>query len=179
MLLDEISYDEMIEMASVGTGVMHSRSVAIGKRYNVKIRIRNMANDNPGTIITHEVPQMEGILVSGATIQKDMAKIGLAGIPNVPGTAAQIFARLAEAKVVIDDIIQTEISHEKANLSFMVRKSDLAAAKKVANELKAELGSATASSSATTSPWFPPSAWECDRSTASPSGCSAPWPRPR
>lgn len=139
-LLDEISYDEMIEMASVGAGILHSRSVAIAKRYNVKIHIRNIANDNPGTIITHEVPQMEGILVSGATIQKDMAKIGLAGIPNVPGTAAQIFARLAEAKVVIDDIIQTEISHEKANLSFMVRKSDLAAAKKVATELKNELG---------------------------------------
>lgn len=139
VLLDEISYDEMIEMASLGTGVMHSRSVAIGKRYNVKIRIRNMANENPGTIITHEVPQMEGILVSGATIQKDMAKIGMAGIPNVPGTAAQIFARLAEAKVVIDDIIQTEISHEKANLSFMVRKTNLEAAKKVANQMKAEL----------------------------------------
>ncbi|MGE5293903.1 MAG: aspartate kinase [Solirubrobacterales bacterium] len=139
-LLDEISYDEMIEMASVGTGLLHIRSVAIGKRYNVKIRIRNIANDNPGTIITHEVPQMEGILVSGATIQKDMAKIGLQGIPNVPGTAAKIFARLAEAHVVIDDIIQTEISHEKANLSFMVRKSDLETAKKVAAELKAELG---------------------------------------
>jgi len=129
----------MSEMASLGAGVMHIRSVAIGKRYNVKIRIRNSENDNPGTIITHEVPQMEGILVSGATIQKDMAKIGIAGIPNVPGTAAKIFARLAEAKVVVDDIIQTEISHEKANISFMVRKSDVEAARKVATELKAEL----------------------------------------
>jgi len=138
-LLDEISFDEMIEMASLGAGVMHSRSVAIGKRYNVKIRIRNSENDNPGTIITHEVPQMEGILVSGATIQKDMAKIGIAGIPNIPGTAAKIFARLAEAKVVVDDIIQTEISHEKANISFMVRKSDVEAARKVATKLKAEL----------------------------------------
>lgn len=82
---------------------------------------------------------MEGILVSGATIQKDMAKIGIAGIPNVPGTAARIFARLAEAKVVVDDIIQTEISHEKANMSFMVKKSDVETAQQVANELKAEL----------------------------------------
>jgi len=138
-LLDEISYDEMIEMASLGAGVMHTRSVAIGKRYNVRIRIRNSNNDNPGTIITHEVPQMEGILVSGATIQKDMAKIGIGGIPNIPGTAAKVFARLAEAKVVVDDIIQTEISHEKANLSFMVKKSDVQAAQEVANELKAEL----------------------------------------
>jgi aspartate kinase len=129
----------MIELAGLGAGVMHSRSVAIGKRYNVRIRIRNSENDNPGTIITHEVPQMEGILVSGATIQKDMAKIGIAGIPNVPGTAARIFARLAEAKVVVDDIIQTEISHEKANMSFMVKKSDVETAQQVANELKAEL----------------------------------------
>jgi len=82
---------------------------------------------------------MEGILVSGATIQKDMAKIGMAAIPNVPGTAAHIFARLAEAKVIIDDIIQTEISHEKANLSFMVSKQDVQTARKVANELKDEL----------------------------------------
>jgi len=138
-MLDEISYDEMIEMAGLGAGVMHSRSVAIGKRYNVRIRIRNSESDNPGTIITHEVPQMEGILVSGATIQKDMAKIGIGGIPNIPGTAAKIFARLAEAKVVVDDIIQTEISHEKANMSFMVKKSDVETARKVANELKTEL----------------------------------------
>jgi len=139
VLLDEISYDEMIEMAGLGASVMHTRSVAIGKRYNVRIRIRNSNNDNPGTIITHEVPQMEGILVSGATIQKDMAKIGMAGIPNVPGTAAHIFARLAEAKVVIDDIIQTEISHEKANLSFMVAKRDVQTARKEADRLKQEL----------------------------------------
>ena len=137
-MLDEISYDEMIEMASLGAGAMHIRSVAIGKRYNVRIRIRNMANDKPGTIITHEVPQMEGILVSGATIQKDMAKIGMAGIPNIPGKAAQIFARLAAAHVVIDDIIQTEISSEKANMSFMVAKQDVQKAKEVANQLKAE-----------------------------------------
>jgi aspartate kinase len=82
--LDEISYDEMLEMASLGAGVMHIRSVAIGKRYNVRIHVRNSQNNHPGTIITHEVPQMEGILVSGATIQQDMAKISLIGIPNVP-----------------------------------------------------------------------------------------------
>jgi len=137
--LDEISYDEMLEMASLGAGVMHIRSVAVGKRYNVRIHVRNSENENPGTIITHEVPQMEGILVSGATIQTDMAKIGLIGIPNVPGTAAKVFARLAQAKVVVDDIIQTEISPEKATLSFMIGIDDLQTAKRVAEELKSEL----------------------------------------
>lgn len=139
IVLDQISYDEMLEMASLGAGEIHLRSVAFGKRYDVKIRVRNIANDNPGTIITREVPQMEGVLVSGATIQKDMAKIGLAGIPNVPGTAAMVFARLAAAKVVVNDIIQTEISPEKANLSFTVNKADLQTARQVAEELKAEL----------------------------------------
>jgi aspartate kinase len=139
VMLDEISYDEMLELASLGAGVMHIRSVAFGKRYNVKIRVRNSGNNNPGTIITQEVPQMEGVLVSGATIQKDMAKIGLIGVPNVPGTAAKVFARLAEAKVVVNDIIQTELGPEKANITFMVGTSDLQTAKEVAGELKAEL----------------------------------------
>jgi aspartate kinase len=130
----------MLEMTSLGAGVMHTRSVAFGKRYNVRIRVRNSASNSPGTIITHEVPQMEGVLVSGATIQADMAKIGLVGLPNVPGTAAMVFARLAAAKVVVNDIIQTEITAEKANLSFMVNTADLPAAKEVAQELKAELG---------------------------------------
>jgi aspartate kinase len=129
----------MLEMASLGAGVMHIRSVAVGKRYNVRIRVRNSNNDNPGTIITHEVPQMEGILVSGATIQKDMAKIGLGGIPNVPGMAAKVFARLAQAKVVVDDIIQTEIGPDKANLSFMVNTSQVETATKVSQEMQKEL----------------------------------------
>jgi aspartate kinase len=138
-MLSEISYDEMLEMAGLGAGVMNPRSVAIGKRYNVRIRVRNSGNDNPGTIITHEVPQMEGVVVAGATVQRDMAKIGMVGLDNVPGRAAKVFARLAQAKVVVHDIIQTEINPEKANLSFMVSTPDLDAAKAVAAELKDDM----------------------------------------
>ncbi len=140
VMLDEISFDEMLEMASLGAGVMHIRAVACGKRYNVNIRVRNSGNNNPGTIITHEVPQMEGVVVSGATIQKDMAKLSLIGVGNVPGNAATIFARLARAKVVVHDIIQTEVSPERANLSFMVAVPDLPMAKQVIQELTEELG---------------------------------------
>jgi aspartate kinase len=140
VMLDEISYDEILEMASLGAGGIPVRSVAVGKRYNVKIRLRNSDDDNPGTAITHEVPQMEGVVVSSATIQKDMAKISLIGVPNVPGTAAKVFARLAEAKVVVDDIIQTEISPEKANIAFLVAAAGLPTAKQVTEELKKELG---------------------------------------
>ena len=82
---------------------------------------------------------MEGVVVSGATIQRDMAKIGLVGIDNVPGNAAKVFAHLARAKVVVHDIVQTEISSEKANLSFMVGISDLIAAKEAVEQIKDEI----------------------------------------
>jgi aspartate kinase len=137
--MDEISYDEMLELASFGAGVMHPRAVEFGKKYDVKIHVRNSSNDTNGTIITHEVPHMEGVIVSGATIQKDMAKISLVGLDNIPGNAAKVFAHLAKAKVVVDDIIQTEISAEKANLSFVVTISDLDAAKKAVEEIKSEV----------------------------------------
>ncbi|MFB0524483.1 MAG: aspartate kinase [Phycisphaerae bacterium] len=137
--MDQISYDEMLEMASLGAGVVHNRAVGFGKKYDVKIHVRNSTNEKEGTIITHEVPQMEGVVVSGATIQKDMAKIGLVGVDNVPGNAAKIFSRLANAKVVVNDIVQTEISPEKANLSFMIGISDLATAKKAVEQIKDEV----------------------------------------
>jgi len=82
---------------------------------------------------------MEGVVVSGATIQRDMAKVGLVGVDNVPGNAARVFAHLARARVIVNDIIQTEISPEKANLSFMIEVSDLDAAKQAVEEIKGEV----------------------------------------
>ena len=137
--IDEISYDEMLELASFGAGVMHPRAIEFGKKYDVKIHVRSSSNETNGTIITHEVPYMEGVIVSGATVQKDMAKISLVGVDNIPGNAANVFAHLAKAKVVVNDIIQTEISPEKANLSFMINLSDLDAAKEAAGQIKDEV----------------------------------------
>ncbi len=133
--MDHISYDEMLELASLGSGVMHGRAVEFGKKYDVPIHVRSSMTDEPGTLITHEVPQMEGILVSGATIQKNLAKIGLVAVDNKPGNAAKIFAHLAAARVIVNDIIQTEISSEKANISFTVGSADLADAKKAIGEI--------------------------------------------
>jgi aspartate kinase len=134
--LDQISYDEMLEMASLGAGVMHPRAIEFGKKYDVKIHVRSSTKPIEGTIITHEVPQMEGVAVTGATIQRDMAKIGLVGVDNIPGNAAKVFAHLAKAKVVVNDIMQTEISPEKANLSFMIDHSDLAAAVEAVEQIR-------------------------------------------
>jgi aspartate kinase len=137
--MSQISYDEMLEMASLGAGVMHPRAIEFGKKYDVTIHVRSSSEDKEGTLITHEVPQMEGVVVSGATIQRDMAKIGLVGVDNVPGNAAKVFAHLARAKVVVHDIVQTELSSEKANLSFMVGISDLLAAKEAVEQIRDEI----------------------------------------
>ena len=133
--MDQISFDEMLEMASLGAGVMHGRAVEFGKKYDINIHVRSSLTDAQGTLITKEVPKMEGILVSGATIQKDLAKIGLNSIDNKPGNAAKVFAHLAQAQVSVNDIIQVEVSPEKANLSFTTAKSDLAEAKKAIEEI--------------------------------------------
>lgn len=137
--MEQISYDEILEMASFGAGVIYTRAVECGKNHDVKIHVRSSMKEEEGTIITHEVPQMEGVVVSGATIQRDLAKVGLVNVDNVPGNAAKIFARLADAKVVVSDIVQTEISAEKANLSFIIGISDLPAAKKAVEQVKDEV----------------------------------------
>lgn len=137
--LDQICYDEMLELASFGAGVMHPRAIECGKKFDVEIHVRSSGEETEGTIITHEVPQMEGVVVSGATIQRDMAKVGLIGVDNSPGNAARIFANLARAKVVVHDIIQTEISADKANLAFMVGIADLEAAKQAVEEMKEQV----------------------------------------
>jgi len=137
--IKEISYDEILELASLGAGVIHNRAVGFGKKYDVKIHVRSSSEEQEGTLITHEVPQMEGVVVTGPTVQEEMAKIGLVGVDNVPGNAAKIFARLANAKVIVNDIVQTEVSSEKANLSFMIGASDLNAAKKAVKEIQDEV----------------------------------------
>ncbi len=137
--MKEISYDEMLELASLGAGVMHSRSIEFGKKYNVKIHVRSSSEDVEGTYIIGEVPEMEGIVVSGATIQKDMAKITLVGIDNKPGNAARVFQKMAQAKVVVNDIMQTEISSDKANLAFTIGTSDLRSAKEAIAGIKSEV----------------------------------------
>jgi aspartate kinase len=135
--ISQISYDEILEMASLGAGVMHSRSIEFGKKYSVKIHVRSSMMDVEGTIITHEGPQMEGIVVSGATIHKDLAKVSLLGIENKPGNAAKVFAHMAQAKVVVNDIIQTEVNKERANLSFTVGLTDLNDTKKAIEGIRA------------------------------------------
>lgn len=137
--IDQISYDEMLDMASLGAGVMHSRAIEFGKKYNVDIHVRSSFTDTQGTWITQESKQMENIVVTGVTLKKEMAQFVLEGVPNQSGIAAKIFSEVAKAKIIVDDIIQTFDDAGHANCSFTVDHSELAECKLVVEILRKKL----------------------------------------
>ena len=138
--IDEISYDEMLELAATGAKVMQSRSVEFAKKFGVKFEVRSSLNNNPGTIVTQESDSMEAVVVRGVALDKNQAKVTLVGVPDQPGMAARVFSTLAGAAINIDMIVQN-ISHGTAtpatDLSFTVDKTELAKAQKVIDELQA------------------------------------------
>ena len=134
--IDCISYDEMLEMASLGAGVMHSRAVEFGKKYGVPIRVRSSLTDTAGTEIVASTPGMEDVVVRGATLKEDLATIVFTDVPNEPGAAARIFSELATRDIIIDDIMQTIHRHGRlANIGFTSEAGDLPAIRAVADQL--------------------------------------------
>ena len=139
--MDYISYDEMLELASLGAGVMHSRSIEFGKKYNVPIHVRSSLTDAKGTFIVAETPGMEQIVVRGVTLKRDLARVELVGVPNEPGLAARIFARIAEHNIVVDDIIQNVYGRgREANIGFTTTLADVKEARVLCQQLCKELG---------------------------------------
>ncbi len=134
--LTKISYDEILELASLGAQVLNVRSIEVAKKYNVPLRVRPSFNDGPGTLICREVSEMEKIVVSGATVTKNEAKITITGIPDKPGSAAKIFQELAKAKINVDVIIQNVSSNGLADVTFTVLKDDLAFALETTERIK-------------------------------------------
>ena len=139
--LFRISYDEMLEMASLGAKVLQIRSVEFAKKYDVPIHVRSSFNDNPGTIVCKEEREMERVVVSGVTYNKDEAKIEIMRVPDIPGVAAKLFKPIADANIVVDMIIQTT-STEKgcADLAFTVPKTDFSKALQIVKEGVREIG---------------------------------------
>jgi len=125
--LSKVSYDEMLEMASLGAKVLQIRSVEFAKKYNVPIHVRSSFTDNPGTIVCMEEKEMEQVVVSGVTYNKNEAKIEIMHVPDVPGVAAKIFQPLADANIIVDMIIQTSSTTSGfADMAFTVPKTDFA-----------------------------------------------------
>ncbi|NIA21103.1 MAG: aspartate kinase [Anaerolineaceae bacterium] len=138
--LDTISYEEMLELASLGAGVMHSRAIEFGKKYDIPIHVRSSLNDSEGTMITKEAPGMEGIVVRGAALTRDLAKVTIRAVPDTPGVAARIFHQIAASNVVVDDIIQNISSDGQTDMSFTVALSDADQVAEVADHLVKEIG---------------------------------------
>jgi aspartate kinase len=140
--LNEIAYDEMLELAGAGAKVMQLRSVEFAKKFGVVFEVRSSLNDNPGTIVKEETAAMEGVVVRGVALDKNQAKVTLVAVPDKPGVAAKIFKALADAAVNVDMIVQN-VSHgtdkPATDLSFTVEKADLLKAQKVITGLKAEV----------------------------------------
>src|SRR5437763_8185031 len=141
--LQEISYDEMLELAGSGAKVMQLRSVEIAKKFGVVFEVRSSLNDNPGTIVKEETRSMEKIVVRGVALDKNQAKVTLVGVPDRPGVAAKVFRALANSSISVDMIIQN-VSHGSetplTDLSFTVEKSDVEKSRRTIDGFKPEIG---------------------------------------
>ena len=141
--LEEISYDEMLELASLGAKVMQSRSVEFAKKFGVVFEVRSSLNDNPGTIVKEETKNMEDVVIRGVSLDKNQAKVTLVAVPDKPGVAARIFTALADAAINVDMIVQTASHGSGApatDISFTLDKPDLLKAQKVLDTIKADIG---------------------------------------
>lgn len=135
-----ISYDEMLELASVGAQVMQARSIFVAKRYNIPIHVRSSFSEKEGTMITDSVQAMESMVVSGVALRKDEAKVTVRDVPDKPGMAAKLFEELAVADINIDMIVQNTSREGATDLSFTVFKQDLPKTLSVTRRVSKEIG---------------------------------------
>jgi len=138
--LDAISYDEMLEMASLGARVMEIRSVEFAKKYNVSIHVRSSFSKERGTMVVAETMDMERVLVSGVAYNKDEARITVKKVPDNPGIASQIFKPIGEAGVVVDMIVQNTSEDGLTDVTFTVSKSDFYNTMKVVRDVALKIG---------------------------------------
>jgi len=140
--LDRISYDEMLELASLGAKVLQIRSVEAAKRYDVPVHVRTSFDESPGTWVVREEAGMEDILVSGVALDRDQAKITVTGVPDKPGVASQVLGPIARAGIVVDMIIQNAGIAGDTDLTFTVPQGDFDRALPMVEKMAGEIGAA-------------------------------------
>ncbi|PIV66865.1 MAG: aspartate kinase, partial [Nitrospirae bacterium CG01_land_8_20_14_3_00_44_22] len=139
--LDKISYEEMLEFASLGAKVLQARSVEFAMKYEVPVVVRSSFNDNQGTLVTKEDEDMEKVVVSGVAYDKNQTKITVMGVPDKPGIAARLFKGIADAGIVVDIIVQNVSSDGKAaDISFTVPRTDAKTTLELTDIIAKELG---------------------------------------
>jgi len=138
--IQEISYDEMLEMASSGSKVMQSRSVEFAKKFGVIFEVRSSFNNNPGTIVKEETAGMEQVVVRGVSVERNQAKVTVAHVPDKPGCAARLFTALADAHVMVDVIVQNVSESGSTDISFTMNRDDLDKIGDLVDRVAAEIG---------------------------------------
>ncbi|PID73163.1 MAG: aspartate kinase [Desulfobacterales bacterium] len=138
--LRRISYDEMLEMASLGARVLQIRSVEFAKKYNVPVHVRSSFSEEEGTMVMDENIDMERLVVSGVTCSKNEARIAIKGVPDQPGIAARVLTPVSDAGINIDMIIQSSPHDERNNMAFTVPRTEFGRAMEIMERVKAEIG---------------------------------------
>ncbi len=138
--LDRVSYDEMLEMASLGAKVLQTRSVLFAKKYGVPIHVRSSFHEGEGTLVTREEDIMEELVVSGVTYNRDEAKITVVGVPDQPGVAAKLFGPITARNIIVDMIVQNVGSDGRTDLTFTVARGELRRALEIVQDTARELG---------------------------------------
>ncbi len=138
--LDKITFEEMLEMASLGSKVLQIRSVEFAGKYNVPLRVLSSFTEGAGTLITYEESEMESALISGIAFNRDEAKLTISGVPDRPGIASKILSPIADANIEVDMIIQNIADDETTDFTFTVHRNDYQQAKATLERTCAELG---------------------------------------
>jgi len=138
--IDKISYDEMLEMASLGAQVLQVRSIEMAKKFNIPIHVRSSFHNKSGTMIIKEAKNMEDVVVRGATLNKSEAKITICDVPDRPGIAAKIFKTIANNNINVDMIVQNISQTRRTDISFTVPKTDSAKAIKITKRIANRIG---------------------------------------
>ncbi|MBD3918679.1 aspartate kinase [Paenibacillus sp. PR3] len=137
--LDSISYDEMLELAHLGAAVLHPRAVEYAKHNNVKLVVRSSFNENEGTTVKEEAVMEQGVVVSGIAFDKNVARISILGVEDVPGVLAKVFGELADNGIDVDIIVQSGVQEGKADFSFTLSSSDSDRAIQVIEGIRSEV----------------------------------------
>ncbi len=147
--LSRVSFDEMLEMSSLGARVLQTRSVKLAKRYGVRIHVRSSFSDEEGTWVVPESEVMERLVVSGVTYNRNEAKVTIFRVPDTPGVAAAIFSPISEAGILVDVIVQNVAQDGRTDMTFTVPRGDLARCLPIAHEVGRKLGAGGVVSDAT------------------------------
>jgi len=138
--LDKITFEEMLEMASLGSKILQIRSVEFAGKYNVALRVLSSFSEGRGTLITYEESEVEQALISGIAFNKDEAKLTITGVPDIPGAAFKILGPIADANIEVDMIIQNIADDATTDFTFTVHRNDFVKAKEILTNICNELG---------------------------------------